>query len=81
MQGEEFRICLAANTKLFAYTPHVPYYLLIVTRRLLESQNIIARVTEATTWCAPVVVTPKKELTKHPPMPPMLGERCKNNEL
>ena len=31
---------------------------------LLESQNVITPVTEATTWCAPIVVTPKKNSDK-----------------
>ena len=31
---------------------------------LLESQNIIASVTEATPWCAPYVMTPKKSSHK-----------------
>ena len=31
---------------------------------LLESQSIITPVTEATTWCAPIVVTPKKNSEK-----------------
>ena len=31
---------------------------------LLESQHVIAPVTEATTWCAPIVVIPKKNSDK-----------------
>jgi len=31
---------------------------------LLQSQYIIAPVTEATEWCAPIVVVPNKDLEK-----------------
>ena len=65
MQGEEFRICLAANAKPFCvHTPRtIPFAYqekLKAELDLLESQNVIAPITEATTWCAPIVVTPKK---------------------
>ena len=30
----------------------------------LESQNVITPVTAVTTWCAPIVVTPKKNSDK-----------------
>ena len=65
MQGEEFRICLAANAKPFCV--HTPRTILFAYRDklkaeldLLESQNVIVPISEATTWCAPIVVTPKK---------------------
>lgn len=65
VQGEEFRICLAANAKPFCvHTPRtIPFAYrdkLKAELDLLESQKVIAPVTEATTWCAPIVVTPKK---------------------
>ena len=69
MQGEEFRICLAANAKPFCI--HTPRTILFAYRDklkaeldLLESQKVITPVTEATTWCAPIVVTPKKNSEK-----------------
>ena len=65
MQGKEFHICLAANAKLFCvHTPHtIPFAYcdkLKAELDLLESQNVIVSITEATTWCALIVVTPKK---------------------
>ena len=65
MQGEEFRICLAANAKPFCVhtTCTIPFAYrdkLKAELDLLESQNVIVPITEATTWCAPIVVTPKK---------------------
>ena len=69
MQGEEFCICLAANAKPFCV--HTPLTIPFAYREklkaeldLLESQNVITPVTEATTWCAPIVVTPKKNSDK-----------------
>ena len=69
MQGEEFRICLAANAKPFCvHTPRaIPFAYrdkLKAELDLLESQKVITPVTEATTWCAPIVVTPKKNSEK-----------------
>ena len=67
MQGEEFRICLAANAKPFCvHPPHtIPFAYRDKVKAeldLLESQNVIVLITEATTWYAPIVVTPKKHL-------------------
>lgn len=69
MRGEEFYISLAANAKPFCVnTPRtIPFAYrdkLKAELDLLESQNVIAPVTEATTWCAPIVVTPKKNSDK-----------------
>ena len=47
------------RTILFAYCDKLQAEL-----HLLESQHIITPVTEATTWCAPIVVTPKKNSEK-----------------
>jgi len=65
MQGEEFHICLAANAKPFcAHTPRtIPFAYQEKLKAELdfrESQNVIAPITEAITWCAPIVITPKK---------------------
>ena len=69
MQGEEFHISLATNVKPFCvHTPRtIPFAYqdkLKAELDLLESQHIIAPVTEATAWCAPIVVTPKKNSDK-----------------
>ena len=69
LQGEEFHISLATNVKPFCvHTPRmIPFAYhdkLKAELDLLESQHIIAPVTEATTWCAPIVVTPKKNSDK-----------------
>ena len=69
MQGEKFHISLAANANPFCVnTPRtIPFAYrdkLQAELDLLESQHVIAPVTEATTWCAPIVVTPKKNQTK-----------------
>ena len=66
MEGEEFHIALAEGAKPFCVnTPRaVPYAYrekLQAELQSLEAQNIIAPVTEPTEWCAPIVVTPKKE--------------------
>jgi len=72
MLGEEFRICLTAICKtLCEHTPRtMPFTYrdnLKVELDFLETQNIIAPITEATTWCAPIVHHhTKEELTKHP---------------
>ena len=65
MKGEEFHISLTAHAKPFCvHTPRsVPFAYrdkLKAELDLLQSQRIIAPVTEATEWCAPIVVTPKK---------------------
>jgi len=62
---ERNSICLAANAKPFCvHTPcTIPFAYcdkLKAELDLLESQNVIAPVTEATTWCAPIVITTKK---------------------
>ena len=69
MQGEKFHISLAANAKPFCVnTPRtIPFAYrdkLQAELDLLESQHVIAPVTEATTWYAPIVVTPKKNSDK-----------------
>jgi len=65
MEGEQFHIYLTDNAKPFRVsTPRtIPYVYrekLKAESKLLEKQNIITPVTEATEWCAPIVVTPKK---------------------
>ena len=65
MTGEEFHISLTANAKPFCVnTPRsIPFIYRDKLKAELESlqkQGIIAPITEATEWCAPIVVTPKK---------------------
>ena len=65
MEGEKFHIYLTDDAKPFCVnTPRsIPYAYrdkLKAELDLLESQNIITPVTEATDWCAPIVVAPKK---------------------
>ena len=65
MDGEEFHIHLSSDAKLFCVTsprsiPFVYRDKLAAELKLLEQQHIIAPVTEPTVWCAPIVVTPKK---------------------
>ena len=65
MEGEEFHIYLTDDARPFCVnTPRsIPYAYrskLKTELDLLQSQNIIAPVTEATDWCAPIVVAPKK---------------------
>ena len=65
MEGEKFHIYLTDDAKPFCVnTPRsIPYAYrdkLKAELDLLQSQNIIAPVTEATDWCAPIVVAPKK---------------------
>ena len=65
MDGEQFHIVLAGNAIPFCVkTPHtVPFAYrdkLKAELELLRQQGIIAPVTEAKSWCAPIVVTPKK---------------------
>ena len=66
MEGEEFHISLTDDAKPFCVnTPRsIPFAYhdkLKTELNLLESQGIIEPVTEATEWCAPIVVTPKKD--------------------
>ena len=65
MKGEKFHITLTDNTIPFCIkTPRsIPFAYrdkLKAELDLLLSQNIITPVTEPTEWCAPIVVTPKK---------------------
>ena len=65
MPGEVFKIVLHENAKPFCVnTPRtIPYAYLEPTKdelELLESQGIIAKQTEPTDWCAPIVVARKK---------------------
>ena len=65
MDGEQFCITLVENAVPFCVkTPRtVPFAYrdkLKAELELLQQQGIIASVTEATHWCAPIVVTPKK---------------------
>ena len=66
MDGELFHIALSADAKPFCVnTPRaVPFAYrekLEKELKLLQSQGIIAPVTEPMEWCAPIVVTSKKE--------------------
>ena len=65
MPGEVFKIVLTEDAKPFCIsTPRtISYAYLGPTKdelELLESQGIIAKQTEPTDWCAPIVVTRKK---------------------
>ena len=65
MDGEKFHIYLTANAKPFCVTSprSIPYAYrdkLAAELESLQQQHIIAPVTEPTDWCAPIVVTPKK---------------------
>ena len=65
MQGEYFHISLTDDVKPFCVnTPRsIPFAYRDKLRAeldILQQQNIITPVTEATEWCAPIVVTPKK---------------------
>ena len=65
MEGEKFHITLTTNATSFCIkTPRsIPFAYrdkLKAELDLLLSQNVIAPVTEPTEWCAPIVVTPKK---------------------
>ena len=60
MPGEKFCISLCVTTPHtvpLAYRDKLKSEIDLLTR-----QGIIAPVTEPTEWCAPIVVTPKKEL-------------------
>ena len=66
MDGEEFHITLTEGAKPFCIkTPRtVPFAYrdkLKAELEILEAQGIIAPVTYPTEWCAPIVVTPKKD--------------------
>lgn len=65
MEGEQFRIQLQDNAIPFCIkTPRtIPFAYRDKLKEeldLLQQQGIITPVTEATQWCAPIVVTPKK---------------------
>ena len=65
MEGEEFHISLTTDAKPFCInTPRsIPLAYrdkLKAELDLLLSQEVIAPVMEATAWCAPIIVTPKK---------------------
>ena len=65
MDGEQFHIHLSSNAKPFCVTSprSIPFAYrdkLAAELDLLQQQHIIAPVTEPTDWCAPIVVTPKK---------------------
>ena len=66
MEGEEFHIELVDGAQPFCV--HTPRMIPFAYRKklqdelaLLQSQGIIAPVTTPTEWCAPIVVTPKKD--------------------
>ena len=65
MKGEQFHFSLTDDVKPFCI--NTPRSIPLACRDklkaeldLLESQCIIAPVTAATEWCAPIIVTPKK---------------------
>ena len=65
MDGEQFHIHLTSDAKPFCVTSprSIPFAYrdkLTAELELLQQQHIIAPVTEPTDWCAPIVVTPKK---------------------
>ena len=69
MEGEEFHITLTEHAKPFCVNApqSIPYAhrdKLKAELDLLQHQQIIAPTTEATEWCAPIVVTPKKNSDK-----------------
>ena len=66
MQGEKFHISLVEGAVPFCIKAprSVPFAYrdkLKLELDLLQEQGIIAPVTEATEWCAPIMVTPKKD--------------------
>ena len=66
MEGEKFCISLIADAKPFCVkAPRaIPFAYrdkLEAELKTLQSQGIITPVTEPTEWCAPIVVTPKKD--------------------
>ena len=65
MQGEQFYISLLDSVKPFCVNtpraiPFAHHDKLKAELNLLKEQQIIAPITTATEWCAPIVVTPKK---------------------
>ena len=65
MTGEEFNIHLTQDAKACCVNtprsiPFVHHDKLKTELELLQQQNIIAPIMEATEWCAPIVVAPKK---------------------
>ena len=65
MTSEEFNIHLTQDAKPFCINTSrsIPFAYcdkLKTELELLQQQNVIAPITEATEWCAPIVVTPKK---------------------
>ena len=65
MDGEQFHIHLSNNAKPFCVTSPRSFSFayrdkLAAELDLLQQQHIIAPVTEPTDWCAPIVITPKK---------------------
>ena len=65
MEGKEFHISLRTDARPFCV--NTPRSIPLAYRDKLKSeldllltQNNITPVTEATVWCAPIVVTPKK---------------------
>ncbi len=69
MEGEKFHIALTEGAKPFCvHTPRaIPFAFsdkLKAEFELLQQQGIITLVTEPTEWCAPIVVTPKKDMDK-----------------
>ena len=65
MDGEQFHIHLTSDAKPFCVTSprSIPFAYrdkLTAELELLQQQHIIAPVTAPTDWCAPIVVTPKK---------------------
>ena len=66
MPGEEFQICLRFDATPVAVSAprRVPFALrepLFHELQKLESEDIITPVTEPTSWCAPIVVSEKKD--------------------
>ena len=66
MDGEKFRIKLTDNAQPFCV--NTPRYVLYAFQNklkeeiaLLEAHGVIKAVTDSTEWCAPIVVTPKKD--------------------
>ena len=78
MEGEEFHISLTEDAKPFCVCaprsiPCAYRDKLKAELDLLQEQGIIAPVTVPTEWCAPIVVTPKKDTkdkTVRGPHPP-----------
>ena len=65
MEGEEFHISLTEDAKLFCVrtSRSIPFAYWDKLKKeldLLQAQNIITPVVNITEWCAPIVITPKK---------------------